>query len=377
MPGSSHRHWQDEKSKVKREHPQNFDDDDDDDDSCGFICFALGVILLFAGVAVLATVLVYSQSTDPRSRVVSLTSTRPVKYVSESLLDAIENPHSMHIIDYSSIHNRTKTLLLIIVHSLAEHGKRRNDIRNSWMKETKSKDLNTVVRFAVPAKGIPPEILTSVKEESMEHKDVVVFLDSNDVPESEAALFHLIWGNMNYNFLFVMKARDSIYIRVEKLLKDVMQNLERSNSNTYLGYFEGNGDPKGQEKLAEPDWFLCDNFIRFAHSGGYILSHTLVARLLSQAEFLHPYNNEDVAMGTWLSPFKDINWSHNINFDTNIGHSRGCKNDMIVLQPAVGEMVTMHDRLSNHGQLCEREFEDIQAYYYNFDTLPSKCCTTV
>ncbi len=358
-----------------------YNEDEDDDDSCGFICFALGVIFLFVGVAILATVIVYSQSPEDSSAVRSLTSTREVRYVSELLMSTIEIPHKIKTIDYCI--NKTSEIpsplsLLILVYSKPDGQAKRDAIRQTWMKDAHSTLLRNkiLVRFTIPGRDLSSTQRRYLDEESAKYKDVVVLTDSNSSPESELLLFEWIWATQKHKFHYLMKTRDNMYIRIDKLNEEVLQNLISKNLNSYLGYFEGNKDPKANDRLPEPDWFLCDHFIRYAHSGGYILSRTLIERLLSQASFLHPYNNEDIALGTWLSPFKDIDFGHNVYFDTEIGKPRGCNNNLIVFQPADNEdMSAVDKRLKKSGNCCNKEFSDINPYDYNFFVLPSKCCT--
>ena len=166
-----------------------------------------------------------------------------------------------------------------------------------------------------------------------------------------------------------------MYVNLPLLMSEVVTNLKSRSSNAYLGYFEGNKDPKDSGKLEEPGWFLCDQFIRYAHSGGYIISEVLVKRLLQQAKYLHPYNNEDVALGTWLSPFNDIDWIHEVRFDTELGHPRGCKDTNLIFETKnYADMVVVHHKHIQQGKYCDREYDEIKTYKYNFDTLPSQCC---
>lgn len=380
----SKRSW-DNDEPVYLRHKSNQDEyndnEDDDDDSCGFICFALGVIFLFVGVAILATVIVYSQSPEDSSAVRSLTSTRDVRYVSEMLTATIEKPYKIKAIDYCV--NKTSEIptplsLLILVYSKPDGLAKRNAIRETWMKDahdTLSKN-KILVRFTVPGNGLSSAARKSLDSESAKYKDVVVLTDSNSSPESELLLFEWIWATQKYKYKYLMKTRDNMYIRIDQLNELVLQGVIRKDLNSYIGYFEGNKDPKTNDRLPEPDWFLCDHFIRYAHSGGYILSRKLVERLLSQANFLHPYNNEDVALGTWLSPFKDVDFEHNVYFDTEIGKPRGCNDKLIVFEPAdTEEMFAVAKRLKVSGKCCDHEFFTTRPYNYNFFVLPSQCCT--
>lgn len=367
--------WDDEELARLRNDPPG---EDEDDETCGIFCFGLGLILMFVGVAILATIIVYNQSDaeQTRSAVTSLTSTRDVKPVSEELMKVLETPNS----PIETVSHITKTSdklsLLVIVRSLPDSRNYRKSIRETWM--TQADKDNVRVLFSIPAKGASPEELASLKEESQTHNDMVVFLESKAVPESDLLLFEWVWATRTFTFDYLLKVRDVMYVRLPQLMSDTIKRLKEKNSNTYLGYFEGNRNPKESGKLDEPDWFLCDRFIRYAHSGGYILSEKLVKRLLRQAKFLHPYNNEDVALGTWLSPFNDIDWSHEIRFDTETGKARGCKNDNLIFQTENhADMVVKHHKLIQNGGHCAREHEFVKRYTYNFDTLPSQCCKTV
>lgn len=367
--------WDDgESSRTRRESVGNAEDEDDE--TCGIFCFGLGLILMFVGVAILATVIVYNQSDRSNRPVVSLTSTRKMRPVSEELTKVLDAPGSLvAITDMEPPKMKEKLSLLVVVHSLPKSKSLRMAIRETWMRFGEE-FLDTIVLFSVPGKGLSDMAMAVLKEESQANKDMVIFPQSNSIPESELLLFEWVWAVKTYDFLYVLKVRDTIYVDLPILMKDIVKNLKERNSNAYLGYFEGNRDPKESGKLSEPDWFLCDRFIRYAHSGGYIVSQVLVKRLLRQAKYLHPYNNEDVALGTWLSPFNDVDWIHEARFDTDIGQARGCKDNNIVFQvDSVADMVIAHHRFIQNGVYCKKEFENIPTYSYNFDTIPSSCCT--
>lgn len=351
-----------------------FEDPSQEDDLCAFFCFMVGVIAMFLVVGAIATVIVLG--VDDRHSISSLSSTRPTKPVSPQVLESITDPSTMYsqVIEDTTTDPNTELDLLLLVHSLPENSPARGRIRDTWMNIVPP---NVEVLFVIPAQAAVPSTVEAMKQESRAHQDMVVFLDSPTLPESEALMLELVWSMRARKFAYLMKTRDSMYVRLDTLMADVVQNLLETSSNAYLGYFQGQQNPydKQSTKLFEPDWHLCDKFIRFAHSGGYILSRKLVDRLHSQVSILYPYNNEDIALGTWLSPYDDINWTHNIRFDTEIRKSRGCRNDLIVFPST--DMVSQHDRLLNRGAVCLLEHEAAETYQYNFNTFPSKCCSPV
>lgn len=367
------------KSTVKQRQVYDlFDepDPDQEDDVCAFVCFVVGVISMFIVVGAIATLIVLG--VDDRRDISSLTSTHHAKPLSSGVMDSIMDPSVMYrgVIDDTTPTTliSVELELLVLVHSLPGNVSARNAIRATWMTDMPT---GAEVLFVVPAKNIEESVIDNVKQESKTHRDMVVFLDSPVVPESEALMLQLVWSARARKFAYLMKTRDSMYVRLDTLMSKVVGKLLKTGSNAYLGYFQGQQDPRDKTsgKLSEPNWHLCDKFIRYAHSGGYILSGTLVNRLELQMSMLYPYNNEDVALGTWLSPYADVDWTHTIHFDTEIGRPRGCRNDLIVFQPT--DMVAQHNRLTSSRDVCLLEHEIKKTYHYNFNTLPSQCCSAV
>ena len=72
------------------------------------------------------------------------------------------------------------------------------------------------------------------------------------------------------------------------------------------GYFDGRApvitNPKN--KWHESEYLLCDKYIPYALGGGYVVAADLVHFVAENAERLQLYQNEDVALGTWLAPLK-------------------------------------------------------------------------
>lgn len=344
-------------------------------DTCALVCFVVGLVCMFIFVGAIATLIVLGF--EDKSSVSSLTSTHPAKPLSpgvaESLLMGVSE---LRVIDHTPENLRLRELdLLVLVQSQVSDSSLRDVVRKTWMKGA---GPSVEVLFTVPARGIDSSDLEQIRAESVANRDMVVFLDApTTVPESEALLLELTWSTQHRQFSYLLKTRDSMYVRLDVLIQDVVQGLKDSQANAYLGYFQGKENPRNKYsvKHREPEWYLCDLYVRFAHSGGYILSHQLAYRIASLAGHLFPYNNEDVALGTWLSPFSDVDWMHNVHFDTELGNSRGCKNDYIIFPSS--HMQSQHERIRTGGPVCLLEREVIQSYTYDFHMPPSKCCVAV
>ena len=308
----------------------------------------------------------------------SLSSVYDVKPVPRKLLQVLKTPGSQQVIYHVNlstcvgadcIQNTEPIVLLVLVESLPTSYDIRMAIRHSWMQYSSS----ALVHFVVPGKEVPEETLKRLKEESAAFKDLVVFLDAKELPQSVKLLYEFAWAEQAINYLYLMKTSEQFYVRTKELVEELrkMQN----DSMLYWGYFEGRRRPTDKGKHPEPHWFLCDTFIRYAHAGGYIVSRPVVKRLLSVGKYLQLYNNEDVAVGTWLSPYKDINWKHDVLFDTEVGASRGCRNSFVVFPTnSSSDMASIHQRLTETGRHCLGP-EAASGYEYNFNKLPAKCCS--
>ena len=119
-----------------------------------------------------------------------------------------------------------------------------------------------------------------------------------------------------------------------------------------------------------------DRYIPYALGGGYVLSHDLVSYISSNSELLKLFNNEDVSVGTWLAPLKNVHRKHDVRFDTE-SISRGCNNKHIVShKQSVEDLKSKHYMLTTStNRICESESRVRNSYEYNWNVAPSSCCS--
>ena len=148
-------------------------------------------------------------------------------------------------------------------------------------------DSSVEVVFVIPAKDVSSKYLEGIRQESSTHKDMVVFLGRPTMPESEALILELTWSSSQRDFEYLLKTRDSMYVRIGALMEEV-RKLKDTNQTRISATSRARRalENRGSTKHREPEWFLCNYFIRFAHSGGYILSRELVNRLTTVATYL-------------------------------------------------------------------------------------------
>ena len=97
--------------------------------------------------------------------------------------------------------------------------------------------------------------------------------------------------------------------------------------------------------------------------------------ILNVSSKLKLYNNEDVATGTWLVPYK-LNKTHTCGINA-IQMENDCYSRMIVYHWQTREaMAEKYRNQVERGNPCPTSVEknDTSGYYYNFDALPGQCC---
>lgn len=138
----------------------------------------------------------------------SLSSVYEVKPVPRKLLQVLKNPGSLQVIyhvnsstcvDAECVHDTEPIVLLVLVESLPTSYDIRMAIRHSWMQYSS----NVLVRFVVPGKGLPEKTLKQLTEESATFKDLVVFLDAKELPQSVKLLYEFAWAEQAINYLYL------------------------------------------------------------------------------------------------------------------------------------------------------------------------------
>uniref|UniRef100_A0A182J143 Hexosyltransferase n=1 Tax=Anopheles atroparvus TaxID=41427 RepID=A0A182J143_ANOAO len=252
--------------------------------------------------------------------------------------------------------------------------------------------------FAIGLHGQPKNIRRAIYEEQRVFGDI---LELNELQDSYANLTAKVVQSMQkidakYDFRYLAKLDDDTYVKLDLLAEDLLSYYEKlhreagqqarkpskSGAGTpielYWGYFRGAATIQKHGAWQEHDYSLCDRYGPYALGGGYVLSKGLVSYIAQNGDRLNLYRSEDIAVGSWLAPFRNIHRRHDVRFDT-AWKARACKNYHMLL----------HKRTAQHmkdlyaGELCTHE-ENASAgsspqpkeYFYDWTQPPSSCCKT-
>ncbi|XP_049531204.1 beta-1,3-galactosyltransferase 6 [Anopheles darlingi] len=251
--------------------------------------------------------------------------------------------------------------------------------------------------FAIGLGEQPKNVRRAIYEEQRVFSDI---LELENLHDSYGNLTTKVLRSMQhidakYDFKYLAKLDDDTYVKLDLLAEDLLsyyEKLHRERSvlpsastdvptELYWGYFRGAATIQKHGAWQEHDYTLCDRYGPYALGGGYVLSKGLVSYIATNADRLSAYRSEDISVGTWLAPFRNIHRRHDVRFDT-AWKARACRDYHILLHKRSAH----HMRDLYRGELCTHE-EDAPAasngsptpreYYYDWTQPPSSCCKTV
>ncbi|XP_058059766.1 beta-1,3-galactosyltransferase 6 [Anopheles bellator] len=249
--------------------------------------------------------------------------------------------------------------------------------------------------FAIGTGGQPKNVRRALYEEQRVFGDI---LELEDLHDSYGNLTVKVLRSMQhidtkYDFKYLAKLDDDTYVKLDLLAEDLLSYYEKLHREhqaspsgaipieLYWGYFRGAATIQKHGVWQEHDYKLCDRYGPYALGGGYVLSKGLVSFIASYADRLSAYRSEDIAVGTWLAPFRNIHRRHDVRFDT-AWKPRACQNYHLLLH----KRTARHMRDLYRGEMCTHE-EDTPAaggggptpaeYYYDWSQPPSSCCRTL
>lgn len=256
--------------------------------------------------------------------------------------------------------------VLILIFSLPHSLDVRQAVRETWISDLTQ---DTAYMFVI---SIEHDFL-SLEDEIYRYNDILLLNEKSLFLSSQQLLLSFKWAVTNVSFKYLLKCNDVSFISVRKLLNEI----KNFPAEGFLwGYFIGNQNVTRDGLKAEPHWNLCTTYLPYPAGGGYLLSRDLVGHIKHFAPLLKHMDNEDIAIGAWLSPLKHIQHYHEIKFNTDV-ISRGCLNQYLISHPeTVDSMKNKYHNLHEKGHICENEEEIIKSYNYNWTAPVTSCCLT-
>ena len=246
----------------------------------------------------------------------------------------------------------TKYLLLIMVLSTSSKSGRdsRDTIRKTWMQTCHMKEPPCLVRFVIGTFGLPSSTIKDLEDEQKVNTDLLLLTNLKDAYNNltRKVLDSFVWADQNVDFSYLLKTDHDSFVFVNELHKVAYQyHQEKKNLRLYWGSFVIKGQVRRSDaKWAESNWFLSDHYLPYAFGGGYVISADLIHKIALTADCLQLYNNEDVSVGVWLSPYL-IQRKNDGRFHTMPSGGKTCgTNDCLVwTSVSLDNMLKIHSNI--------------------------------
>lgn len=204
------------------------------------------------------------------------------------------NPHVM--LDSIQIDCRVRNRLLVLVSSNAPHFSRRNIIRETWGNRTNwsTKEIWKVIFVLGGTKD--EATLKSIREEGEKYKDIML----EDVTEgfyqlSYKVMIGLHWAYTTINFDFILKCDDDIFVQIDRLTRKLSSEYKNEG---YIGNVMYNQPimRSGRYGLTKEE-HEKDVFDPYCSGGGFILSHSVVGKIIPSFNWESPLKIDDAYIG--------------------------------------------------------------------------------
>lgn len=236
----------------------------------------------------------------------------PVTEDWKTMFGSVEDLRAPPVVDVTATNGNSKKrkkrhLLLIGVFSTASNFERRMAIRRSWMQYKAVRSGQVAVRFFTGLhKNSKVNLELWNEAETYEDIQLMPFVDYYSLI-SLKTIGICIFGTKILAAKYIMKTDDDAFVRID----EVVSILKNINGNGLLyGSISFDSEPhRDQESkwYISPEEWVHNRYPPWAHGPGYIISRDIAKFVVSghQQRNLRYFKLEDVAMGIWVSEFKN------------------------------------------------------------------------
>ena len=244
--------------------------------------------------------------------------------------------------------------VIILVHSRINSTLRRNAIRETWLAPRMLIGYSVQYRFLIGGLGAKQVEIRTLDTEQQDHGDLLVLWDvSNSYSSlSNRTLQSMVFINRHYNFSFMLKTDDDVFLNTQRILKDLKTHLP--THRLYWGRSSCYNPLINKGQWRETKWHFCDTYFPYNYGGMYVLSKDLVNLIAENAPYLQTYTCEDVSVGAWLAPYNIVRVDDVRIFS---GHNSGrCSRGFIAVHInhylAHKQMKRYYNKLRRKGSVC-------------------------
>lgn len=252
-------------------------------------------------------------------------------------------------------------------------------------------DLKVVHYFSIGSNGLSDVEKKDLLEEKRQYQDIILLDELVDSYGNltRKLLYSLEEIETKVSYKYLLKTDDDTYVKLDEMTAELYEydrgisakRLTKVNPpiELYWGYFNGRARVRKGGKWSEPNYSLCERYGPYALGGGYVISRNLVKYVVANANVLNMYSSEDISMGVWLGPLRNIYRRHDVRFDT-AWLPKKCRKYFMVYHKIT---VPMMADLFGGSECAYKDLSGNRAikrpveYFYDWNASPMHCCDTL
>ncbi len=220
---------------------------------------------------------------------------------------------------------------------------------NSYVKEKKK----FIVKFVIGSLGLNNNETSSLTSEQDKFNDLVLLISLHDTYANltRKTLGMFEWVNKNTHYSYILKTDDDSFLKLDQIELE-LSTRSADEKPLYWGTIGKDYTPNTEGKWKETNWKLCRTYLPYALGAGYVLSRTLVNKIAINADMLMLYNNEDMSVGVWVSPFNLERNNDNRFCIVCKLTEKLCKTQVLLNGLSIDDIKKSHKLMTSKGVLC-------------------------
>ncbi len=303
--------------------------------------FALVILLTLYGM------MLYIRTNEPTH-----TIAQRLNYTQRSLALNYTTNHKQ---DHTTLKDMSlKGLLLVMVQSAPGNKERRDLIRETWMNSYVKEKKKFMVKFVIGTFGLNNYETSSLTSEQDKFNDLLFLTNLKDSYKNltRKTLSMFEWANKNTRYSYILKTDDDSFPKLDQIELE-LSTRSVDDKPLYWGMIAYGFTPHTKGKWKETDWTLCQTYLPYALGAGYVLSRSLIHKIAINADMLMLYHNEDMSVGTWISPFNLERNNDNRFCTTQCSMTKKvCKTQLLLHFLSIEDIKKSHQLMTSKGVLC-------------------------
>ena len=252
-----------------------------------------------------------------------------------------------------------KLLLYIMIMTAPGNTEKRQDIRETWLKDVKDRNSYIQFNFFIGINNITLQTHDLLLIEQAEYQDIIFLCDFEEGFQltTYKVLKMLKWAHQHINSDYYFKVDDDCYLSVDIFVK-VLTSEGLPRKKMLLGKFKDAKAVVSTGRWGELNWYLCGVYLPYPLGAGYLLTSDLVEFIAVNNDKLEFYANEDSAIGAWVAGL-NITYQNELRISMS---RRTCKKDSFLFhnRPSINLKEIHQLQLTPEGP-CSRYREFVVA----------------